>query len=333
MFYKGKKYYHVFTAGDYTQKKVTPEMLQEIARSYDTQFHEAPVWLGHPKDEADNEPEALAWIDSVIAQGDKLYVSFSYVSDEMKQLVDTQAFKRVSVEIVQYKTNDGKEFLYLYAVGLTNRPAVKGLEPISFAISGKSFNSSFSDRLAFNENFSNYNSNQMNEYLKKVATGLGIDCTKFTTDSSLQEAITLKFNEMKTSIDPNNPAAKQASASLTAVQDELNAIKEERIAELVDGAIAAFKVKPADKQKWIDLGKTNYSVLKDTIATMTVHKEFADKIIKTGDGGSNIPDLENPKFTGKDGKKITYGEFLKMDPNAQAKFSAEEVAELKKSNL
>lgn len=331
MFYNGKKYYHVFTAGDYTQAKVTPEMLQEIAGSYDIKFHEAPVWLGHPEEVNQggaSEPQALAWIDSVIAIGDKLYISFSYVSEQMKQLVDSQAFKRVSVEIVRYKTNDGKEFCYLYAVGLTNRPAVKGLEPISFA--GKKFNSTFKQRFAFNENFSNYNSNHnMNEYLKKVATSLGLDLTKFTTDSSLQEAITIKFNEVKAKAD--NPVVKQ-DGTLAAVQSELNEIKEERIAELVDGAIAAFKVKPADKQKWIELGRTNYNVLKDTIATMSTHKDLVDKVV-TGSVGSKVPDLANPKFTDKDGKKITYSEFLKMDPKVQAKFTEEEVAELKKTTF
>lgn len=326
MYYNGKKYYHVFTTGAHPGKiDVTDKMLEEIARNYDpANFHEAPVWLGHPDDNKDGEPEALAWIDSVLAVGNKLYVSFSYVSDEMKKLIENQSFKRVSVEIVKFKTDDGKEVLYLYAVGLTNRPAVKGLEPITFA--GRKYNHDYSERFAFNEKFQNYNSNQMNQYLIKVAELFGLDVTKFTTESSLQEAITVKFNEAKTTSPVKD---KEINSDFATLQAQYNELQQERVKELVDGAIKDLKILPANKEEWENLAKTNYSIAKQSIANMSTHKDLVSKIVDTG----NTPNLTGEKFKKTDGSTMTYREFLKMDPVSQSKYTTEEVAELKKTNF
>ncbi len=341
MIYNGKKYYHVFTAGNYSQANVTEVMLQEIARNYDPKnFHEAPVWLGHPDDinhTGNTEPEALAWIDSVIVIGDKLYVSFAYVSERMKDLIDKQAFKRVSVEIVRYKTDDGVELLYLYAVGLTNRPAVKGLEPITFSGgTDHKFRNDPVEKFLYHEKFINHNSNQMNQYLIKVAELFGLNLANFTTESSLQEAISLKFNEMKTKGDPTVPPtvppspAPAVNAEVSDLNKKLEALEGERVAELVDQAIKEYKIIPAQKDEYVAFGKANYNLLKTTIANMTVHKDLADKVIKPVEGGKLV-DMEDAKFKGKDGKKMTYKDFLNMDPKDQKNFTDEEVKELKKT--
>lgn len=336
MNYNGKKYYHVFTAGNYSQANVTEDMLQQIAKNYDPKnFHEAPVWLGHPDDinhAGNTEPEALAWIDSVIVIGDKLYVSFAYVSDRMKDLIDKQAFKRVSVEIVKYKTDDGTDLLYLYAVGLTNRPAVKGLEPITFSGStDHKFRNDPVQKFLYHEKFINHNSNQMNQYLIKVAELFGLSLANFTTESSLQEAITLKFNEMKTKpADPVVPPAPAVSAEVADLQKKLDTMETERVAELVDKAISEFKILPAQKDEFTALGKANYQILKSTVANMTVHKDLASKVVNPMSGGT-IVDITAAKFKTSDGKALTYKEFLKLDAKTQANFTAEEVAELRKT--
>lgn len=334
MIYNGKKYYHVFTAGDYSQANITENDLMEIASTYDpVNFHEAPVWLGHPNEqEGDSEPEALAWIDSVMAVGNKLYVSFAYISDKMKQLIESQAFKRVSVEIVKYNTDDGKQFMYLYAVGLTNRPAVKGLEPISF--SGHKSNSKFSERLAFNEKFINYKNQTMNQYLIKLAESVGLDISKFTTDSSLQEAINLKFTELKAEADKKpDPAPAAADDSVVAdLQNKLNVIEEERIADLVDSAVRDFKILPAQKDTWTALAKSNFKIAKASIENMSVHKDLADKVIKNGQTTGSI-DFGDKKFVNEKGNKITYKDYLTMEDCDQKKFTEEEVAELRKRSF
>lgn len=334
MIYNGKTYYHVFTAGNYTQANITEEDLREIARNYDpVNFHEAPVWLGHPDDvnhSGNTEPEALAWIDSVIAVGNKLYVSFAYVSDKMKQLIDTQAFKRVSVEIVKYDTDDARQLIYLYAVGLTNRPAVKGLEPIAFT--GHKFRNDPVQKFLYHEKFINHNSNQMNQYLIKVAELFGLNTANFTTESSLQEAITLKFNDLKATISPVPPApapAPAVNAEVADLQKKLETLQEERVSELVETAVAEFKILPAQKAEFIALGKVSYNVLKSTIANMTVHKDLTDKVIKPV-GAEKTIDLSAAKFK-KDGKSITYTDFLALSSKEQANFTAEEIAELRKT--
>lgn len=334
MIYNGKKYYHVFTAGNYTQANITEDDLMEISSTYDpVNFHEAPVWLGHPNEqEGDCEPEALAWIDSVMAVGNKLYVSFAYISDKMKQLIESQAFKRVSVEIVKYNTDDGKQFLYLYAVGLTNRPAVKGLEPISF--SGHKSNPKFTERLAFNEKFINHNNQTMNQYLIKVAESVGLDISKFTTDSSLQEAINLKFNELKAEAEkkPEPAPAPADNPAVAELQSKLDLIEEERIADLVDSAVRDFKILPAHKDTWKALAKSNFKIAKASIENMSVHKDLADKVIKPGQTSGSI-DFSDKKFTNANGQKITYKDYLSMEDSDQNMFTDEEVAELRKSSF
>lgn len=326
MEFEGKKYYHVFTAGNYPQADISEEMLQEIARNYNpANFHEAPVWLGHPDDNqnGNSEPEALAWIDSVIAVGDKLYVSFSHVSDKMKQLVNNQMFKRVSVEIVQYKSNDGKKFPYLFAVGLTNRPAVKGLPPIQFA--GKKYNSHYEAQYLFNESFQNNPTNTMNPFLINIAKALQVDVSKFVADESLSAAITQKLTELqKPAPAPSPDVDKSSKAEIESLKAQLEQFEDERIANLVDGAIKDMKILPAHRAQYVGLAKANFKLAATTIEGLPVHKDLAEKQVDT----SKSVNMEDPKFKSESGQKLTYEEYLKLPAEKQASFNDEEVIAL-----
>lgn len=326
----GKKYHHVFTAGSYPQGNIDEAFLKEVAKNYDPKnFHEAPVWIGHPDDqEGSSEPEALGWIDSVIAIGGKLYVSFSAVSDKLKQLIDSQTFKRVSVELVKYKTDDGLDVPYLYAIGLTNRPAVKGLEPITFGT--HKFNTDFAVKYFYNDKLNNPN---MNMYIQKIAKKLGIDVTKFTTDETLTDEITRVSDEKpetkKAEPESENTETETNSPEVDQLSKEVAMLKEERVAALVDNAINAKKILPKDKASWVSLAKGNYTAAKATLESLSVRPELADK--QVAGAGAEGADLEDPKFLNKEGQKMTYREYIKLDPDKQ-KLSETEVAELKKQN-
>lgn len=326
MEFEGKKYYHVFTAGNYPQANISEQMLQEIARNYNpANFHEAPVWLGHPDDNqnGNSEPEALAWIDSVIAVGDKLYVSFSHVSDKMKELVNNQMFKRVSVEIVQYKSDDGKKFPYLFAVGLTNRPAVKGLPPIQFA--GKKYNSHYESQYLFNESFQNNPTNTMNPFLISIAKALHVDVSKYVADDSLSAAITQKLNELQKPEPASNPELdKTSKAEIESLKAQLEQFEDERVANLVDGAIKEYKILPANRLHYVGLAKTNFKLAAMTIEGLPVHKDLAEKQV---DAAKSV-NMEDPKFKSESGEKLTYEDYLKLPAEKQARFNDEEVIAL-----
>lgn len=328
MIFDEKKYQHLFTAGNYPQGNFTIEILREIADGYDPlNFHEAPVWRGHPLDVectsrevVDEEPKALAWVKNLTVVGDKLYGLIEELTDEFSNLViKNKSFKKVSVELRQ-RMIDGVLKWYLFAVGLTNRPAVSGLESLSF--SGHKLNNTWSEgKFIFEQNFSNYNKSTMNESLKKVAVLFGLDLSKFTTESSLLEAISIKFNEMKTPVAGGTGAPDNSIANL---QSEIDILKQERVDGLIDGAIKAFKILPADKQKWTDMAKANFNITKNAIDALGTHKDLTDKTIK-----DVKVDMTDSKFKGKDGKELTYTEYLKLDVAEQKNFTDEEVTALR----
>jgi phage I-like protein len=340
----GKKYYHVFTAGSYPQASVTPEMLGEIARSYDIRFREAPVWRGHPEEIEDqrgnNEPEALGWIDSVIAREDKLYVSFSYLSEELKKLIEDKRFRYVSVEIVRYAI-DGKTFPYLYAVGLTNRPMVKGLEPLEFQ--NQQYSCDFANRIFFT--LKNFNSITMTEKLIAIAKTLNLDVTKFTTDESLQAAIEKTYTDSAAKVTTLEAKVRELEGKLTAagsgtedaaklteLQTQITALQNEKVETLIESAISSGKILPADKDKFTKLAKADYTATKEVIAAMAVRPELAKSMVKDGAINGDV-NLTDPKFTNEKGEKLTYADITKKPSLvAKHKLTPEDVAALKEAS-
>ena len=122
------KLFKVFIAGKYPQGEITESDIKEIAENYSPTYHEAPLTLDHKR-----EGSALGWIESVIAKGKELWVSFSKVSEEARQLKSEGKYKRPSIEIANYD-GVGK---YLRAVSLVNFPQVKGLPEMQFQTTDK----------------------------------------------------------------------------------------------------------------------------------------------------------------------------------------------------
>ncbi len=118
----------VFRAGDYPQGSFTPEDVEEIARNYDPSWHEAPVVLGHPRDDA----PAYGWVDAVKAENGRLFVRLKELAPEFVQAVREGRFKKVSVALM--KTDRGWYLRHLGFLG-AEIPAVKGLAPVRLSSS------------------------------------------------------------------------------------------------------------------------------------------------------------------------------------------------------
>ncbi len=333
----GKTFYHVFTAGKYPQGDVSTEQLSEIARTYDpTNVHEAPVWLGHPdtkKDAGNDEPQALGWVDSLMVQGNKLYASFSYISEEWKKYAEDQKYKYVSIDLGL----DEDTPYYLYAIGLTNREAVRGMEPIVFK--DHKFKSDFTRRIQLTKDLSNsFNSNNfkpkkfMNEHLKKFAALLGVDASKYTEDEALYNACNEKFTAMK---DENETMkgkmtdTRTDNKEYTELQNDLKEIKKQRNEAMVESAIDAGKIEPAQKDAILRYANADFDGCKSFLGGIKVSKQFTQNAVN--DDPTKRVDLADPKFKDEKGVERIYTDVIK-DPAIKMKFTSEELAELKKKD-
>ena len=331
-----------------------------MAFYYNPNFHEAPVWRGHPDDNTGNdEPAALGWVAPVISTDGKLLIAFSHVSDELKNLVDSKKFKYTSIEIKKYKLTSGDIVCYLWAVGLTNRAAVPGLEPLNFD-EGDNFilphdfkqtHYKFTEdfkaenivetiKFVIPINFNNQNSNNdMNQFLINTAKLFGLDLSKFTTEEALSDAIKIKFNENAATITSLNSkvtelinANPSGNTELTVMKAKIEKLEGEKVIELVDHAIEQKKILPKDKENYTLLAKANYDATKVAFASMPVHPTLAGQQVVAGIPTGDI-NLEDPKFMKADGKKLTYDDITKTPSLiAKNKLSIADVEALKKAS-
>lgn len=117
----------IFTAGKQTDsqgntREWTEADLDNIVTNYDPQKHEAPLVVGHPKD---NTP-AFGWIESIKRDGKTLLMKAKDVVPEFEEAVKKGMYKKRSVSF--YADGTLRHVGFLGAVP----PAVKGLKNIEF---------------------------------------------------------------------------------------------------------------------------------------------------------------------------------------------------------
>ncbi|STZ63801.1 Uncharacterised protein [Moraxella lacunata] len=129
--------HEIFIAGtraDNSGKEVTitPDDLNAIANGYNPSFHEAPIVIGHPDDNA----PAYGWVKSLSAKGDKLYAEFGEMDEGFVGLVKSGRYKKLSASFYppKHPSNPKPDNWYLRHIGFLGAlpPAVKGLSPVSF---------------------------------------------------------------------------------------------------------------------------------------------------------------------------------------------------------
>lgn len=111
---------------------ITPDDLNTIAQGYNPSFHEAPIVIGHPDDNA----PAYGWVKSLSVKGDKLYAEFGEMDEGFVGLVKSGRYKKLSASFYppNHPSNPKPESWYLRHIGFLGAlpPAVKGLSPVSF---------------------------------------------------------------------------------------------------------------------------------------------------------------------------------------------------------
>jgi hypothetical protein len=134
-----QKRIHVFKAGDQTsaqgvQRKFSEKDLQQVIDTYNPTIHEAPLVIGHAGDN-DSTP-AYGWIQGFSKQGSNLYADVAF-TDTARDLVKDGHYRKVSISFYSpdsaINPHKGKWTARHLALLGASPPAVKGLEPFSFA--------------------------------------------------------------------------------------------------------------------------------------------------------------------------------------------------------
>ncbi|NNI07724.1 peptidase [Pasteurella multocida] len=116
-----------------TEVTITVADLKQAVESYNVEFHEAPVVIGHPEH---NHP-AYAWVKRLALDGDILKAELDQIDPEFAEMVDKGRFKKVSASfyLANSPNNPKQGSLYLRHVGFLGAmpPAVKGLRNPVFA--------------------------------------------------------------------------------------------------------------------------------------------------------------------------------------------------------
>lgn len=127
MNYLENQWVEVFRAGEQTDssgrtKSWTTSDLEKIVNNYNAKKHEAPVVIGHPKDNA----PAFGWVAGLKTDGDKLFAKFKQLIPEFIDAVKNGLYKKRSISL--YPDLSLRHIGFLGAVP----PAVKGLADIKF---------------------------------------------------------------------------------------------------------------------------------------------------------------------------------------------------------
>ena len=144
---------HIFKPGKHTSSQgtkleFTEDNLKASVEAYDTSIHEAPIVVGHPKD---NGP-AWGWVKSLSFGEDGLTASPDQVAPEFEEQVEAGRYKKVSASFYapDSANNPVPGVYYLRHVGFLGAqpPAVKGLKGVEFSEDDDvvEFSASYMDR-------------------------------------------------------------------------------------------------------------------------------------------------------------------------------------------
>lgn len=117
-----------FRAGNYgTKGKFTTADLDDIVASYKPEEHEAPVTIGHPK----NNLPAFGWVEAVRRVGDLLQFKGKQFDPAFEEMVESGKFKQRSASFYVDKETGRFKLRHIGFLG-AQPPEVKGLKAIQF---------------------------------------------------------------------------------------------------------------------------------------------------------------------------------------------------------
>lgn len=339
------KWFEVFRSGDYPQGSFTVEDLKQIALNYDPDFCEAPVWIGHPG--TDIEPMAFGWVFKCRVNGDKLEVQFSSLDETLIELIEKQRFKRCSVELWKFQEKQG---WYLYAIGLTNRPQVKGLVPLDKQLQRQKFTDiqviekksfTIKNKLHFSEEDKSFFTNQHSKSkqknimqvkdLKQFADAHHIDVTDCETEADYFKVIGTFIDQQSSELEINKSAVAKFTDETKTLEEKVKEFATKELQNIVKLGIVAQKVLPSEEAGLVGIGeKIGAEELKKFIDARPVIGIFKDNTVDKTDVTGKV-DMTQEKFKNPDGSPLTWAQFsqkVKKDPAFADQFTVAEQEEL-----
>lgn len=127
----------IFRAGDYSKAGkgvITPGDLDRVVRNYDPTYHEAPVCIGHPKDDM----PAFGWYDQLMRDGNTLLARERQVDPKFNEARQAGKFKKRSAAFYCDENGQVTGLRHVAWLG-AQPPEVKGLEDVTFNDHGSKF--------------------------------------------------------------------------------------------------------------------------------------------------------------------------------------------------
>lgn len=237
-----EKWIEIARTGTFTDSAGRPQTFTEqdldaIARAYDPDQRDAPLCIGHPKDNA----PAFGWVEKLKREGAKLFATFAHVPGEVKKLVAKKHYRHVSMSLMPDRVN----LRHVALLGAA-QPAIDGLRAVELNDGG--------DAITVNFAASDGEGDSMTiEELQRQVGQLQAQLEALKTENAdlKKKADTHKQDKDKADAaktDAEQKAAK-ASADFAAYKGK---IETERREARVSALVQAGKVKPAERAGVLD---------------------------------------------------------------------------------
>jgi len=231
----------VFRTGTWTdssgkEKTWTEEDLDTIISKYDPANHEAPIVIGHPKDNA----PAYGWVESLKRDGAILSAKIKPTVNEFVDWVKQGLYKKISISL--YGDNTLRHVGFLGGVA----PAVKGLSIPEFS----------------NNEFSTYELTSQNKEEKKEIIEKKEIKEGFIMDEKTFKELEAKVIALTTSLEETKKAETAKGEELETLRkklDETNTkLRRSDYEAFCEQLIGEGKLLPAEKQSTLDFMEIMY---------------------------------------------------------------------------
>jgi hypothetical protein len=203
------KSFQIFKSGRHTASSgatldFSEEQLRAAVEAYDPSLHEAPIVVGHPRD---NGP-AYGWIKSLSFADGAISADTQQVDADFAEMVQAGRFKKRSASwyLPDSPNNPKPGTLYLRHVGFLGAqpPAVKGLKEVQFSEEEGIVEFSETDKWAFRNI-----ADMMRNLREWLIADKGIEAADKVVPTWSIDSVTTAANEQDP-VDPTNPGMSAA---------------------------------------------------------------------------------------------------------------------------
>ena len=274
------------------------------------QEHIVPIDYNHGSLEyGAEESKAAGWISELIIKEDGLYANVQW-TNQAQEMIKNKEFRFVSPEFGIDSTDEFGEDIsgpVLYAAALTNRPFLKGMDPVHLKAGLKQNKEGEAMKAKFIKLFSLPSEADENKILE-IAEANHVTLSEIgkTLDCSVEKAVeTIKA--LKDEKEKISCSLKEATDELVKFRSDVNKKEAER---KVDEAIKAFKIEPAKKEQWLKLAEKDSEMFDSLVEGMK-------PVVDAKNYGASVEneetktDLHSVALSLSEEKKISYTDAIR----------------------